>query len=430
MNYMPKMNRRAFIVARRRLPAADWRSASTFRSAPQSADAQAATPELNAWVVVKPDDTVVVRIARAEMGQGSLTGLAQLVAEELECDWSKVTTEIPTPGQSLARKRVWGNLNATGSRSIRKSHEYVRQGGAIAREMLKQAAANEWKVPVGEVTVEQGRDHAQGVEPQHHLRQGGGRRRQARAAGAKIKLKDPKDWKIAGKPLKRLDTADKVTGKHAVFHGLQDARNALRGDQGMPGVRRQAQELRRRQGHRHAGREEGRAVRRCRGGGGGRHLVAGQDRARRAADRLGRRRRTPRSRAHRSPSGSRPGSTPKTAFVGNKQGDAKAAIARRGEEGRGGLRLSVPEPRPHGADERDRALYGRQVRGLDQLAERRGRVRRDRRRPPACRPTSATCTTRLLGGGFGRRARSDYVVARGARRQGDAGHADQADQVA
>jgi len=85
------------------------------------------------------------------MGQGTLTGLAQLVAEELECDWSKVTTEYPTPGQNVARKRIWGDYNSTGSRSIRESQDYVRKGGATAREMLKQAAANEWKVPVSEV---------------------------------------------------------------------------------------------------------------------------------------------------------------------------------------------------------------------------------------------------------------------------------------
>src|SRR5689334_13005776 len=70
----------------------------------------AATPEVNAWVVIKPDDTVVIRVARVEMGQGTLTGLAQLVAEELECDWSKVTTEYPTPGQNVARGRVWQNF--------------------------------------------------------------------------------------------------------------------------------------------------------------------------------------------------------------------------------------------------------------------------------------------------------------------------------
>jgi isoquinoline 1-oxidoreductase beta subunit len=81
-------------------------------------------------VVIRPDETVVVRVVRSEMGQGTITGLAQLVAEELECDWSKVTIEYPTPGQSVARKRPWGAYSTGGSRGIRESHEYVRQGGA------------------------------------------------------------------------------------------------------------------------------------------------------------------------------------------------------------------------------------------------------------------------------------------------------------
>src|SRR5258706_11629619 len=108
------------------------------------------------WVVIHPDDVTTVRIARSEMGQGTLTGLCQLVAEELECDWSKVTWEYPTPGQSVARKRVWGDFATGGSRGIRDSHDYVRKGGAVAREMLKQAAANQWKVPVSELTVANG----------------------------------------------------------------------------------------------------------------------------------------------------------------------------------------------------------------------------------------------------------------------------------
>jgi isoquinoline 1-oxidoreductase beta subunit len=95
----------------------------------------------------------VIRIARSEMGQGTLTGLAQMVAEELECDWSKVTTEYPTPGQSVARKRAWGDYSTGGSRGIRMSHDYVRKGGATAREMLIQAAANEWKVPASECSA-------------------------------------------------------------------------------------------------------------------------------------------------------------------------------------------------------------------------------------------------------------------------------------
>ena len=174
--------------------------------------AQGATPEINAWVVVQPDDKVVIRIARSEMGQGTLTGLAQLVAEELECDWAKVTTEYPTPGQNLARNRVWGNFSTGGSRGIRESHDYVRKGGAAARIMLVQAAAGEWKVPAVECSVAKGviTHKASG----RSLRYG-----EVAAAAAKLSppsevpLKDPKDWTIAGKPLKRLDTADKTNGK-------------------------------------------------------------------------------------------------------------------------------------------------------------------------------------------------------------------------
>ena len=117
---------------------------------PQLCAPPTARPKSTPGSSIKPDDTVVIRIARSEMGQGTLTGLAQLVAEELECDWSKVTTEYPTPGQNVARKRVWGDFSTGGSRGIRTSHEYVRKGGAAAREMLVQAAANEWKVPAAE----------------------------------------------------------------------------------------------------------------------------------------------------------------------------------------------------------------------------------------------------------------------------------------
>src|SRR5262245_19503124 len=115
--------------------------------------AQDGSPEVTAWVVIRPDETVVIRVARSEMGQGTITGLAQMVAEELECDWSKVTTEYPTPGQSVARKRVWGDFSTGGSRGIRDSHQYVREGGATARVMLVQAAANAWGVPASECSA-------------------------------------------------------------------------------------------------------------------------------------------------------------------------------------------------------------------------------------------------------------------------------------
>ncbi|MXQ14528.1 xanthine dehydrogenase family protein molybdopterin-binding subunit [Microvirga makkahensis] len=169
------------------------------------------SPEINAWVVVRPDETVVVRVGRVEMGQGTLTGLAQLVAEELECDWDKVTTEYPTPGQNVARSRVWGNFQTAGSRGIRDSHDYMRKGGAAARQMLIQAAADGWGVPASECSVAKGvvthgptgrtttygkvADAASKLEPPKD-----------------VQLKDPKDWTIAGKPVKRLDTAEKLNG--------------------------------------------------------------------------------------------------------------------------------------------------------------------------------------------------------------------------
>ena len=178
-----------------------------------------AVPEVNAWVVVRPDDTVVIRIVRSEMGQGTLTGLAQLVAEELDCDWARVTTEYPTPGQSLKRNRVWGSFSTGGSQGIRQSNEYVRKGGASARLMLLQAAANTWNVPLAECQTHRsvvthpasGRSTTYG--------------KLAQAAGklpvpTEITLKPASQWNLAGKRLARLDTVDKTTGKQIYGHDL------------------------------------------------------------------------------------------------------------------------------------------------------------------------------------------------------------------
>ena len=184
-----------------------------FRLPFSDGSAQAAeVQELNAWVVVHPDDKVVIRIARSEMGQGTLTGLAQLVAEELECDWSKIAWEYPTPGENVRRSRVWKNFSTGGSRGIRESNEYVRQGGAMAREMLIAAAAAEWKVPAAECSAAKSviNHKASGKSVTFG---------KVAAAAAKleppkeVKLKDPKDWHTAGKSIKRLDTLEKVTGQ-------------------------------------------------------------------------------------------------------------------------------------------------------------------------------------------------------------------------
>jgi len=210
-----KLSRRAFVVGTTAV--AGGGLALGFHMPADAATARAAAAdegvEINAWVVVKADDGCVIRIARTEMGQGTRTGLAQLVAEELECDWKKVTTDSITPGQNLARKRVWGEMGTGGSRGIRTSHDYVRRGGAAARMMLLQAAANRWNVPVGELTVSDGIISHAGSK--RSISYG-----KVAAAAAKlpppdpnsIALKDPRDWKIAGKPIKRLDTAEKLNG--------------------------------------------------------------------------------------------------------------------------------------------------------------------------------------------------------------------------
>jgi isoquinoline 1-oxidoreductase beta subunit len=211
MTHMPAFNRRSFIVG----ATATGAGFALGLGLPSQSDAVYAadgSPEINAWVVVRPDETVVIRIMRSEMGQGSLTGLAQLVAEELDCDWSRVTTEFPTPGENLARNRVWGESNTTGSRAIRESHEYVRKGGATARMMLIQAAANSWNVPASECSA------TNGVISHQSSGRSVSYGKVADAAAkltppSDIVLKSTKDWKIAGKPLKRLDTPDKLVGK-------------------------------------------------------------------------------------------------------------------------------------------------------------------------------------------------------------------------
>jgi isoquinoline 1-oxidoreductase beta subunit len=210
MNPVPNLNRRAFVIGTAAV-GTGLALGLDIPFGPTAVRAADDAPEVNAWVVIQPDDTVVIRIARSEMGQGTLTGLAQLVAEELECDWSKVTTEFPTPGQNVARKRVWGDFSTGGSRGIRTSQDYVRKGGATARMMLVQAAANDWKVPASECSA------ANSVithTPSGRTTTYG---KVAEAAGkltppADVKLKDPKDWKLIGKSVKRLDTSDKTTG--------------------------------------------------------------------------------------------------------------------------------------------------------------------------------------------------------------------------
>ncbi len=257
--------------------------------------------------------------------------------------------------------------------------------------MLIQAAANEWKVPASECSA------ANSVithKPSGRTTTFG----KVAEAAAKleppkdIKLKDAKDWKIAGKGVKRLDTLDKLTGKQVYGIDIKMPGMLIATIRDCPVHDRQAQELRRRQGRRHAGREEGGAGRRYRRRRRRRHLLACPQGHRSPAGRVGPRRSRQGVERHASPSSSKTGLDAEQAFVGNKAGDAKADLgdAKRKIE----AVYSFPYQN-HATMEpmnSDRALYGRRMRGMGPDPERRGRARRGRRRNPACRSASATST--------------------------------------
>ena len=220
MNLNPKLSRRSFLVGSAAVGGGLALGLRLPPFGPAVVRAADGSPEINVWVVIKPDDTVVIRMARSEMGQGTITGLAQLVAEELECNWSKIVYEYPTPGESVKRKRAWGDFSTGGSRGIRTSHEYVRKGGAAARMMLVQAAANQWGVPASECVA------ANSVITHKASKKSTTYGKVAEAAARleapkDVPLKNPKDWKVIGKPVKRLDTRDKVTGKQVYGFDLK-----------------------------------------------------------------------------------------------------------------------------------------------------------------------------------------------------------------
>src|SRR6202140_4446762 len=168
--------------------------------------------DINCWVSIAPDDTVTIRTAHAEMGQGAMTALAMLVAEELECDGARAGTSFVSPGENLRRNRIWGDMSTGPSRSVASSQLYLRRAGATAREMLIAAAALRWNVPASQcgaqnsvithaasgrnVTFGAVADGAAKIEPP-----------------AIVALKDPRDWKLAGTPRRRLDLPDKITGQ-------------------------------------------------------------------------------------------------------------------------------------------------------------------------------------------------------------------------
>jgi isoquinoline 1-oxidoreductase beta subunit len=194
---------------------------------PALAQGQGQAQALGIWVVISPDDTTTIRIARSEMGQGTFTGLAQLVADELDASWPHVRAEYVSPDENLANKRAWGDMSTGGSRGIRGSVDYVRKGGAAARAMLIQAAAQRWNVPASEC-------NAVGSVITHTASGRTLRYGEVAADAAKlpvpseVTLKTPAQWTIIGKGVKRLDTVDKLSGKQvfAIDVQLPDMLNA------------------------------------------------------------------------------------------------------------------------------------------------------------------------------------------------------------
>jgi len=194
---------------------------------PAPAEGQGQAQAIGIWVVISPDDTTTVRIARSEMGQGTFTGLAQLVADELDADWNFVRAEYVSPDENLANKRAWGDMSTGGSRGIRGSVDYVRKGGAAARAMLIQAAAQRWNVWVTECNAANSViTHAPSGRK---LRYGEVAADAAKlSVPSEVTLKTPAQWTIIGKGVRRLDTVAKLSGKQmfAIDVQLPDMLNA------------------------------------------------------------------------------------------------------------------------------------------------------------------------------------------------------------
>ncbi len=161
----------------------------------------------NAFIHIAPDETVTLQITRAEMGQGPLTACAQLLAEELDCDWSKVRVEF-----APINTAVYGHQTTVGSQSMRTTWEPLRNGGACAREMLISAAAQQWGVDSSQCRAEKG--FVINSATQARLSYGTLADTASKLpVPAKVSYKDPSQYRIIGKPMKRLDTLGKVTGR-------------------------------------------------------------------------------------------------------------------------------------------------------------------------------------------------------------------------
>jgi isoquinoline 1-oxidoreductase beta subunit len=195
---------------------------------PRSARAEAMRPKAktdpNAFVRIAPDDTVTVELAHSEMGQGNWTGLAMLVAEELDCDWSKLRAEHAIAAPAYAHLE-FGTMGTGGSSTMRSEFDRYREVGAMARDMLVRAAAQRWKTSAKKLHTENGFV----VHGEEKLSYG----QLADAAmqlspPKQVTLKKPSEWKYIGQQIRRIDSPEKITGKakfgmDVQFEGLRTA---------------------------------------------------------------------------------------------------------------------------------------------------------------------------------------------------------------
>jgi isoquinoline 1-oxidoreductase beta subunit len=167
--------------------------------------------EPNAFIRIAPDDTVTVIAKHVEVGQGTYTGLATIVAEELDADWSRVRVESAPADQERYKNLETGSQMTGGSSAMANSWEQLRHAGAVARAMLVAAAVTEWEVPADEITVERGVVlHA----PSNRRATFGELANKAAQVPqpTDVKLKDPKDWKLIGTHVPRVDSKEKTDG--------------------------------------------------------------------------------------------------------------------------------------------------------------------------------------------------------------------------
>jgi len=182
---------------------------------PWNNDQATAAGEVNAWIVIDPDDTVTIRCAKSEMGEGVLTSMPMIVAEELGCDWTKVRSEYASANRNMRENMVYKGMMTGGSSAVRASRPYLQQAGASARARLIQAAAMRWNVPAAECEAAQSKvtHKASGRSLNYGALAGD---------AAKVTLpkepeiKTPDQFTLIGKSQARLDTKVKVTGE-AIF---------------------------------------------------------------------------------------------------------------------------------------------------------------------------------------------------------------------